>query len=349
MRNDGFLKTSVFVLAVLCAGLPTHALADVEAEMASAIEDTLNGLIGTEYLPPPLQDPVLDAILNVAFPVTLLGYAFCTPPLLWEDPVSSPVPPSNAYACTNNVQVDVTYISDTDYTVSIDIAVLFVDLSTRRTYGILVPPHCNEFPPNPTDFVDGEEYVLATAGVSGALQITTGEGGCLQASIVPGTVQADVTSQVLGIRYDQCLVNLKDDIEAYFLDLVSDETVWNEVFSQALDDAMAYFNSLCVTSAVQDPGLATGFALHQNIPNPFNPTTLVRYNVPSGGGHVTLKIYDVTGRFVRTLVDGVQTEGEGSAIWSGRSHRGKEVPTGVYFLRMTAPGFEMTRRMVLVQ
>jgi hypothetical protein len=93
----------------------------------------------------------------------------------------------------------------------------------------------------------------------------------------------------------------------------------------------------------------TRFALHQNTPNPFNPTTLIRYDVPGSGGHVTLRIYDVTGRLVRTLVDGPHTAGEKRVIWYGQDNWGNHVATGVYFYRMTTPGFTTTKKMVLLR
>jgi photosystem II stability/assembly factor-like uncharacterized protein len=89
--------------------------------------------------------------------------------------------------------------------------------------------------------------------------------------------------------------------------------------------------------------------LYQNRPNPFNPTTVIRFDVPTGGAHVSLRVYDVRGNLVRTLVDGVEAPGERRVVWNGRNEAGNLVATGVYFYRMTAPGFEMTRKMVLLQ
>jgi hypothetical protein len=91
------------------------------------------------------------------------------------------------------------------------------------------------------------------------------------------------------------------------------------------------------------------FALHQNVPNPFNPTTTIRYDVPAGGGHVTLKVYDVSGRVVQTLVDAVQSAGQKTARWEGRNGRGERVATGIYLYRMEAPGFVETKKMVLLR
>jgi hypothetical protein len=91
------------------------------------------------------------------------------------------------------------------------------------------------------------------------------------------------------------------------------------------------------------------FHLYQNRPNPFNPNTVIHYDVPVSGGRVTLQVYDVEGRLVRTLVDAYQSPGRKMATWYGRNDHGHNVSTGVYFYRMTAPGFEMTRKMVLLK
>ncbi len=112
-------------------------------------------------------------------------------------------------------------------------------------------------------------------------------------------------------------------------------------------------NVVCTGTGDPPSGIGTTrpltFALNQNYPNPFNPTTVIRYDVPASGGKVILRIYDVKGRLVRTLVDGYQSSGQKTAIWHGRNNHGQNVVTGVYFYRMTAPGFEMTKKLVLLK
>jgi hypothetical protein len=107
---------------------------------------------------------------------------------------------------------------------------------------------------------------------------------------------------------------------------------------------------------IQDPGtgvkgggLPWRYELHQAVPNPFNPATTIRYDVPPPGGLVTIRIYDVAGRLVRTLIDARQNPGEKQVKWYGLNDRGMRVASGVYFCRMTAAGFEQTRKMVLIQ
>ncbi len=91
------------------------------------------------------------------------------------------------------------------------------------------------------------------------------------------------------------------------------------------------------------PGLA------QNIPNPFNPITTIRYEIPAGGADVDMSIYDVTGRHVRTLLDENRPAGVFSVQWNGEDDRGQRVASGVYFYRMRAGAFVETRKMVLLK
>jgi hypothetical protein len=102
-------------------------------------------------------------------------------------------------------------------------------------------------------------------------------------------------------------------------------------------------------SAADGPSISDRLALYQNVPNPFNPTTVIRYDVPATVGKVTLRVYDVAGKLVRTLVDGVEKPGEKRVVWNGQNNHGNMVATGVYFYRMTAPGFTKTRKMVMLK
>jgi hypothetical protein len=98
-----------------------------------------------------------------------------------------------------------------------------------------------------------------------------------------------------------------------------------------------------------NPGVPTSFALHPNVPNPFNPVTTIRYDVPAGGGSVSLRIYNVTGALVKTLAEGTQAAGEKSVTWNGRDDAGRPVASGVYFYRLDAPGYTKTHKMVLMK
>jgi hypothetical protein len=91
------------------------------------------------------------------------------------------------------------------------------------------------------------------------------------------------------------------------------------------------------------------FALHANIPNPFNPQTTIQYDIPAGGAGVNIAIYDVGGRLVRALVDEHRAPGTWSVQWNGEDDRGNRVSSGVYFYRMRAGSFVETKKMVLLK
>jgi flagellar hook assembly protein FlgD len=95
--------------------------------------------------------------------------------------------------------------------------------------------------------------------------------------------------------------------------------------------------------------LPRAFALHQNVPNPFNPTTTIQYEVPTGGAEVSIRIYDATGRLVRTLVDERRPAGLHETAWDSRDGLGAQVSSGVYFYKMVSGGFSESKRMVLLK
>jgi hypothetical protein len=90
------------------------------------------------------------------------------------------------------------------------------------------------------------------------------------------------------------------------------------------------------------------FTLGQNYPNPFNPTTTIKYAVPKRS-YVEIKIIDVLGREVKTLISGDQQTGTHQVTWNGLDNTGSPVASGVYFYTMTAVGFSETRKLLLLR
>ncbi|HET6350158.1 MAG TPA: FlgD immunoglobulin-like domain containing protein [Candidatus Krumholzibacteria bacterium] len=93
---------------------------------------------------------------------------------------------------------------------------------------------------------------------------------------------------------------------------------------------------------------ALELTLHQNIPNPFNPQTTIRYDLPSPE-HVRLSIFEVSGRLVRTLVDEDQGGGAHEVVWTGRDDNGRAASSGVYFYVLEAGKQRLTRKLVLLK
>jgi hypothetical protein len=104
-----------------------------------------------------------------------------------------------------------------------------------------------------------------------------------------------------------------------------------------------------VTVAVGDPQappLISG--LRPPVPNPTRGTTAVSYALAQAG-RVQLGVYDVSGRLVRQLVDGERRAGTETVVWNGTAESGARLGAGVYFVRMAAPGFRETRRVILLR
>lgn len=105
-------------------------------------------------------------------------------------------------------------------------------------------------------------------------------------------------------------------------------------------------HTLFETEAVEVP--AAPFALEQNHPNPFNPSTEIRFSLPSRCA-VRLEIFDTAGRLIRVLRDGAMDPGAHAVLWDGTNGAGRAVGSGVYFYRLRAGKDAVARKMVLLR
>jgi hypothetical protein len=94
-----------------------------------------------------------------------------------------------------------------------------------------------------------------------------------------------------------------------------------------------------------------GFSLSHNYPNPFNPVTSIEYSISNRQTpmHTTLRIYNIQGQLVRTLVDEPQKAGTHRVSWDGRDNAGRQVASGVYLYRLEAGDFSKSEKMVLIR
>ena len=95
--------------------------------------------------------------------------------------------------------------------------------------------------------------------------------------------------------------------------------------------------------------LPNTFSLEQNYPNPFNPSTVINYSIPVGDANlashpVILKIYDILGNEIKTLVNEVKRTGTYEITWNADN-----LPSGVYFYRLQAGDFIQTKKMILMK
>lgn len=114
------------------------------------------------------------------------------------------------------------------------------------------------------------------------------------------------------------------------------------VYSRALDTleiqrtwnhTLPYTFTTDVTQPANE--IPAGYELAQNYPNPFNPTTTIRFGIPATS-NVTVKIFNVLGQEVKTLVDGLRNPGTFQAVWDARNAKGTAVASGMYFYSLVA-------------
>ena len=140
-----------------------------------------------------------------------------------------------------------------------------------------------------------------------------------------------------GPRGDRHFEGLIDEVRCYNRDLDDGE------IAEVMDADLA-------NTAVQrlPSSLPSTFSLGPNYPNPFNPRTSIRYELPERT-HVQLDIYDVTGRRVRTLLRGNKVAGSHVAIWDGLTDNGASSPSGIYIVRLKAENFVSHLKIVLAK
>ena len=101
-------------------------------------------------------------------------------------------------------------------------------------------------------------------------------------------------------------------------------------------------------SAVRDKLTPENFSLSQNYPNPFNPTTQIEFSLPKES-IVTIKIYNILGKEIKTLVNGEKTAGEHTITWNGMNDNGIQAASGTYFYRISTGNFSQVKKMIFMK
>jgi len=128
-------------------------------------------------------------------------------------------------------------------------------------------------------------------------------------------------------------------------DWVADSVDYTNAFFNSMDDCI---ETCVLVSNDESKQLPTAFNLYNNYPNPFNPTTQIRYDLPEDA-RVSITIYDLMGRSIKSLVRSNQTAGYHSVRWDGTSDIGKGVSAGLYFYTIVAGEFRQTKKMLLLK
>jgi hypothetical protein len=178
---------------------------------------------------------------------------------------------------------------------------------------------------------------------------------------VPGTeivadyVKLDASTESAGVAYTHPTLGYQTVNLGFDMSTMRDKASPYGYFETGVEDRanlmaniMEYFGR-----APTDPGTGV-VGTHKNElshahPNPFNPTTRIDYSIKHAG-HVRIEVHNVAGRVVRTLLDtAVDAGAKGFVVWDGTSDGGQRCASGVYFYRITAPGFTESRKMVVLK
>jgi hypothetical protein len=156
---------------------------------------------------------------------------------------------------------------------------------------------------------------------------------------------------VSGGSANTVLINLKDGV-AFSNSLFSED---GTKFVWYADDASTYVNKIRayslangVTGNEETELLPTEFTVSQNYPNPFNPSTKIIFSLPEMA-KVTVRIYDMLGREIRTLVNTENSAGTHEVMWNGDNDMGQKVASGIYLYSVSTNKFVQTKKMILLK
>lgn len=174
-----------------------------------------------------------------------------------------------------------------------------------------------------------------------------------------GVISITNTVEVPAGTFDDCII-----VGGLIVDTAGDTTqLSNSRYAEGIGEVlnMVYIVSLeyyelklteySVQLSVDDNNGASSpshFHLQQNYPNPFNPSTTIRYGLENDS-YVKVEIYDMSGKLISTLRNNDQTQGWHSVIWNGTNHQGEQVPTGLYFSKVTSNNDVKTIKLMLLK
>jgi flagellar hook assembly protein FlgD len=118
-------------------------------------------------------------------------------------------------------------------------------------------------------------------------------------------------------------------------------------------EGVVYFDELKVekigtTGVVDNDNIQKEFQLSNNYPNPFNPSTSISYSVPQSS-NVSLVIYNILGKKVRTLLNDSHSAGNYQVIWDGKDDLGNQVSSGMYLYALISGDISIVKKMILLK
>ncbi len=238
-------------------------------------------------------------------------------------------------------------------------------VESSRPYGSHVFSCADEW--DPISLLDCGSICVDAGGIDACEGITPVELARFEITLADGQVQLEwqTTAEFVGHRFDLFRreldrtesVRINDvEIEAtggdrsryVFVDQTAAIGHTYEYRLESIDPSGGRRETAGTVQVTVAGNLSRQLILHQNRPNPFNPSSVIAFELPAPG-RVSLRIYDATGRLVRSLVDGMLERGRHDVEWSGEDELGHAAGSGVYIYRLETGGMSLTRRMVLLR
>jgi hypothetical protein len=216
------------------------------------------------------------------------------------------------------------------------------------------------------DFMTGDDGECVLAGGCPLLpefDVVQPYAGVPGAETVADYVKLDASLRPAGVAYTHPTLGYQTVNLGFGIEYMMDGTVGGAgnytpegYYHNGIGDRVDLMGNIMTYFGRPPDDLGTGVvdnigtnALSHAYPSPFNPTTRIAYSVKEPG-RVTIQVYNIAGRTVRMLLDAEAAAGSsGFVVWDGTDEVGRGCASGVYFYRITAPGFTESRKMVLLK
>ena len=199
------------------------------------------------------------------------------------------------------------------------------------------------------DVPDGIEIIdVSAAGrFSGSVDGQSGETDAGSGYVLAYDLDNGISigsGEIIEVSYGEHIDHEGDVIITWLRDVNSADASLNSIPSSANDYVLIEVE-LSIDDEIELP---TRIALFPAFPNPFNPRTNIRYDLPQTG-YVDLRIFDLSGREVRTLARGFDLAGTKTVVWDAKDNQGQNVSAGVYVYRLEAAGFVQSQKLIYLK
>ena len=218
-------------------------------------------------------------------------------------------------------------------------SIKFENVGNGRAHNIFIEDVLDEDLDLSTVSLVSSSHPVTGFQINGNKLVISLEGVDLAGTLGPETNLGEVVFTARALPVEDQNDGYVENTASVFFDF-NDPVVTNTVKNTFLDEP-------CAVPVSRDP-LPTSNYLGSNYPNPFNPETTIPYGLQARG-HVTIAIYNINGSLIRTLVSEDKAAGWYTVNWDGRDQHGTQVASGVYFSKMRAGSFSVSKKLVMLK